>query len=122
MALPPLEQCDDVLLDQYLNLDLSPEKEVVFLKHLEQCPRCRQQVDLLTNFAQDFRDQVDHAIQTVDFTALEKEVLTTVIHHPRSKGRGPLVTGLFKLTLTVCLTGGMLVLLLYLYMEGFFGH
>jgi hypothetical protein len=113
--------CDEALLDRYLNSDLSRDKEDHFLEHLEHCSNCREQVDTLTAFARDFAGQVDTAVQSVDFTSLEKEVLTTVIHQPRSGKGGAMAVMLFKFTFTAGLIVGMLALLSYLYLEGHFG-
>lgn len=122
MARPTAEQCDEILLDRYLNSDLSPGQEASFLNHVAHCLNCRQQVDLLTAFSQDFRARVKDAIQAVNFRALEKEVLTSVFHHPPSGKRGALAFLLFKRVLTAFLIGGMLALLAYLYIGGYLGH
>ena len=115
------EPCDEALLDRYLNSDLSREKEAYFLDHLGHCPKCRQQIESLRDFGKKFVDRVGHAVQTVDFTALEKEVLTTVIHHPRSNKARSLARLVFKFILTSGLIAGLLALLAYLYLQGFFG-
>jgi anti-sigma factor RsiW len=115
------ESCDEALLDRYLNSDLSQEKESYFLAHLETCSHCRQKIESLTAFREKFVDQVDRVVQHVDFTALEKDVLTTVIHHSRSNQDGTWAQLIFKFILTSGLIAGILALLAYMYLEGFFG-
>jgi predicted anti-sigma-YlaC factor YlaD len=122
MVQPSFDACDVTLLDRFLNADLSLEKEDALMEHLKGCPRCRQYIDTLREVARDFENLVADAANQVDFTRLEKEVLTSVIHHPQSTKKASAVSVTVKFLFTIFLIVGVLALLAYLYIHGFFGH
>ena len=61
MTDPNYSTCDGVLLDRYLDGDLSAKEMAVMKVHLGGCAKCRGQVAVMTAFARDMHDRVKQA-------------------------------------------------------------
>jgi len=87
--------CDDELLVRSLDNDLNAAEEEWLASHLEDCRPCRRQLSALSRFSHDLKKRVDLAADAVDFTALEKDVLTKALRQHRfSNGERSFVTAL----------------------------
>ncbi|MEE4111964.1 MAG: zf-HC2 domain-containing protein [Desulfobacteraceae bacterium] len=78
--------CDENLLYRYLDGDLDAGETAQVAAHVAGCRQCHRQVAALAAFSQNLRDRVHHASESVDFVALEKQVLNTVLRQSRSRG------------------------------------
>ena len=85
--------CDDDLLVRSLDNDLDAAEKERLASHLETCSQCRQQLAALNNFSNDLRNRVDLAADAIDFTAMEKDVLTKALRQHRTDNGG---SGFFK--------------------------
>ncbi len=67
--------CDEILIDRYLNADLTADDKRALKAHLVDCTRCRRYTAGLINFTRDLRRLVRSVIQELDMVGLEKKVL-----------------------------------------------
>lgn len=86
MAHPDSTTCDERLLNRYLEGAMDADERLQLRHHLTHCPSCRRQAVVMTDFTRRFRERVEHAADSVDFVACEKEVLNRALrpHHSRS--------------------------------------
>ena len=105
--------CDDDLLVRALDDDLDAAEKKRLANHLETCHPCRRQLAALNGFSQDLRKRVDMAADAVDFTALEKDVLTKALRPRRSNGGGAGFFKALKYGIPVAATAGLLLFLSY---------
>lgn len=110
---PSLSACDGDLLDRYLDGDLSADEKVQMTAHLDSCPTCRRQAATLNAFSQGFRDRVEQAAESVDFMALEKQALTSVLRQHRSRGGLSTFLASLKYVLPAAATAGLLLFFAY---------
>ena len=100
-------ECDENRLIRALDDGLDAAEKERLERHLETCRSCRRHLSALTGFTQELRSRIDRAADTVDFTALEKDVLTKALrqHRPRHSGGGMLTALKFGLpaVATACL-------------------
>lgn len=113
MTHPYSNACDDVLLDRYLDGDLGAEEKAQVTAHLDDCPTCRRQAAAMTAFSQALRDRVERAADSVDFMALEKQVLIKALRQHRSRGGFSRLMASLKYTIPAAVTVGMLLFFAY---------
>ncbi|MBC2712768.1 MAG: zf-HC2 domain-containing protein [Desulfosarcina sp.] len=113
MTNPYSNACDEALLDRYLDGDLSADEKARMEAHLEGCRQCRRQVAAIAAFSQDLRDRVQQATDSVDFMALEKQVLNKALRQRRSRGGLSTFIGSLKYTIPAAATAGLLLFFAY---------
>ena len=101
--------CDDDLLVRSLDDDLDADEKERLAAHLESCRPCRRQLAKLTGFSQDLRTRVDLAADAVNFTALEKEVITKALRPRRANNGGAGWFRTLKYGIPVAVTAGLLL-------------
>lgn len=101
--------CDDDLMSRALDDDLNADEKKRLTDHLETCQPCRRQLDALTGFTKDLRSRVDQAADAVDFTALEKDVLTKALRQHRSTNHGAGFLKTLKYSIPAAVTAGLLL-------------
>jgi predicted anti-sigma-YlaC factor YlaD len=101
--------CDETLLYRYLDGVLPPDEQRRLVDHLDSCRSCRRQVASMADFSQGLRDRVRQATETVDFTALEKDVLNKALHQYRQQGQGSAFITFLKYTIPATVAAGLLV-------------
>ena len=101
--------CDDDLLIRSLDDDLDAAEKERLAAHLETCRPCRQQLARLTGFSRDLVRRVDLAAEAVDFTALEKDVLTKALRPRRSTNGGAGWFRALKFGIPAAVTAGLLL-------------
>ena len=104
MTHPHANACDEALLDRYLDGDLDAEEKERMTAHLDRCPECRRQVTAMTAFSKGLRERVEQATESVDFMALEKDVLTRALRQRRSRGVFSIFVASLKYTIPVAVT------------------
>ena len=75
MSDPFSKSCDDVRLNLYLDGELGKNESEWMDAHLKDCTSCRKKAATTVAFTRAFRRRVQDAADTVDFVALEKEVI-----------------------------------------------
>lgn len=113
MSHPHSTPCDDFLLDRYLDEDLGADEKARMEIHMAGCRQCRGQAAVLSGFSQDLRDRVQQAADSVDFVALEKQVLTKALRLHRSRGGRSGFVATLKFTVPAALTAGLLLFFAY---------
>ena len=107
MTHPQANACDDAFLDRYLDGDLDAQEKERMTAHLAHCRDCRRQMAAMTAFSRGLRERVEQATESVDFMALEKDVLTMALRQHRSRGGFSTFVAALKYTIpavvTVCL-------------------
>ena len=101
--------CDDDLLIRSLDDDLDADEKERLAAHLETCRPCRQQLAKLIGFSQDLIHRVDLAADDVDFTALEKDVLTKALKPRRTNNGGAGLLRALKYGIPAAVTAGLLL-------------
>ena len=109
MTHPHSNACDEILIDRYLDGDLDAGEIERMETHIETCRQCRCQVSVLRAFSQDLRHRVQHVSDSVDFVALEKEVLTKALRQYRSRGVFSRFIGSLKYTIPATVAACLLV-------------
>ena len=110
---PHANACDDTLLDRYLDGDLDAEEKARMTAHLEHCRDCRRQVAAMTAFSRDLRDRVEQATESVDFMALEKDVLIRGLRQHRSRGGFSTFVASLKYIIPAAVTACLLLFFAY---------
>ncbi|MCB2147106.1 MAG: zf-HC2 domain-containing protein [Deltaproteobacteria bacterium] len=105
--------CDEILIVRYLDGDLEAGEKERMETHIEACRQCRRQVVALRAFSQDLRLRVHHATDSVDFVALEKQVLNKALRQYRSRGGFPRFIASLKYILPATVTAGVLLFFVY---------
>ena len=113
MTDPYPNACDESLLDRYLNGDLDAGEMAQMEAHVAGCRRCHRQVAALRAFSQNFRDRVHHVTDSVDFVALEKQVLNKVLRQYRSRGGFSRFIASLKYTIPAAVTAGLVLFFAY---------
>jgi len=113
MTHPYSNTCDEILLDRYLDGDLDAGEKARMETHIETCRQCRRQVAALKVFSQDLRNRVQHVTESVDFVALEKQVLNKALRQYRSRGGFSRFIASFKYTIPATVTAGLLLFFVY---------
>ena len=113
MTHPHANTCDEALVDRYLDGDLAAEEKARMTAHLECCPECRRQVAAMTAFSKGLRDRVELAVESVDFVALEKDVLTKALRQHRSRGGFSTFVASLKYTIPAAVTVCLLLFFAY---------
>ena len=113
MTHPDLNACDPILLDRYLDNDLDDGEKAQVKAHIAGCRQCRSQAATLTAFSQNFRDRVQHAADSVDFIALEKQVLNKALGQYRSRGGLSRLIASLKYIIPATVTAGLLLFFAY---------
>ena len=103
------KKCDESLLYRYLDGDLLPDEQRRLFDHLDGCLLCSRQIAAMSDFSQHLRDRVQQASETVDFTALEKDVLNKALRQYRQRGRGSAFFTSLKYTIPATLIAGLLL-------------
>lgn len=113
MTDPYSKACDEIRLNLYLDEELGPSEMAWMEAHLQDCPSCRREATTITLFAQDVRRRAKQAADSIDFFALEKEVLTQTRrrHHPPG-GLARFLASL-KIVIPATLTAALLIFLGY---------
>ena len=101
--------CNHDLLIRSLDDDLDAAEKERLAAHLETCRPCRQQLARLTGFSRDLGRRVDLAADAVDFTALEKDVLTKALRTRRSNNGGEGWFRALKYGIPAAVTAGLLL-------------
>ena len=110
--------CDGDLLVRALDDDLDASEKQWLAHHLEACRPCRQQLAAMTGFSRELRHRVDRAADGVDFTALEKEVLTKALRQHRNGGGGKGFLNILKYGIPVAATACLLLFFGYNHFMG----
>lgn len=86
MSDPLAKSCDDVRLNLYLDGELGENESDWMVAHLKDCMACRKKATTIVAFTRAFRRRVQDAAGTIDFVALEKQVLQKTLprHLPRN--------------------------------------
>jgi anti-sigma factor RsiW len=113
MTQPDGSACDGVLLDRYLDGDLGAEEKTQMTAHLDACPDCRRQAAVMTAFSQGLCDRVEQATDSVDFMALEKQVLIKALRPQRSSGGFSKFVAALKYILPVAATACLVLFFAY---------
>ena len=113
MTHPYSNACDETLLDRYLDGDLDAGEKARLETHIEACRQCRSQVASLKAFSQDLRNRVQHVTDSVDFVALEKQVLNKALRQHRSRGGFSRFIASLKYTIPATVTAGLLLFFAY---------
>ena len=101
--------CDDVLLNRYYDGDLDADQTRRFETHLDECRRCRQRLSAMAAIAERLRMRIQDTTEAQDYTALEKEALTTALRDRRSaKGLSRMPTSL-KFAIPATVVAGVLL-------------
>ena len=113
MTQPYSSACDGILLDRYLDGDLGAEEKAQMTAHLDGCPNCRRQVAAMTAFSKGLCDRVEQAADSVDFMALEKQVLIKALRPQRSAGGFSKFVAALKYTIPVAATACLVLFFVY---------
>jgi len=113
MNQPYLNACDEILLDRYLDGDLEAGEMAQIEAHISGCLECRRHVSTLATFSQSLRDRVKHATDSVDFVALEKQVLNKALRQYRSRGSVSRFIASLKYVIPATVTAGLLLFFAY---------
>ncbi len=113
MTHPYADACDEIRLDRYLDGDLDAGEMAQMEAHVAGCRQCRRQLAALTTFSQNLRDRVHDATNSVDFVALEKQVLNKALRQYRSRGGLSRFIGSLKYTIPATVTAGLLLFFAY---------
>ena len=113
MTHPYADACDEFRLDRYLDKDLDVGEMAQMEAHIADCRQCRRQLAALTAFSQSLRDRIHDAANSVDFVALEKQVLTQALRQYRSRGGFSRFIASLKYTIPATVTAGLLLFLAY---------
>ena len=110
---PLAKSCDDIRLNLYLDGELGENETEWMDAHLQDCLDCRQKASAIVAFTQAYRQRVKDVADTIDFVALEKQVIKTTL--PRYVPRSPLA-GFFdamKYIVPAILLAGLLLFFIY---------
>lgn len=113
MTNPNSNTCDEILLDRYLDGDLDAGEKAQMEVHFESCRQCRRQVAAMRTFSQDLRDRVQRVTDSVDYMALEKQVLNKALRQNRSRGGFSTFIASLKYTIPATVTAGLLLIFAY---------
>jgi anti-sigma factor RsiW len=113
MIQPYSNACDESLLDRYLDGELHADEVAQMEAHIAGCRQCRRQVASLRSFSQNLRHRVQYATESVDFVALEKEVLNKALRQHRSRGGFSRFVASLKYTIPATVTAGLLLFFVY---------
>ena len=105
--------CDDVLLSRYMDGDLDAGAVDQIKAHLASCRQCRSQLAAMAALSTDIRDRILHASNTVDFVALEKQVLNKALHQRRDRGGFSGFMASLKIVIPAAVTASLLLFLAY---------
>ena len=109
----PSNRCDEELLARYVDNALEKETRERLEAHLKECRNCRHQLAVWSALAQNIRARIQREADAVDFTALEKEVLTTALRPQRSKNGGRGILKALKFGIPAVATACLLLFLGY---------
>ena len=101
--------CDDDLLVRCLDNDLNADEKTELAAHLKACGHCRRQLSVMEGFSHDLRSRVDQAAEAVDFTAMEKDVLTKGLRTYRAGNEGLGFFKALKYGIPAAVTAGLLL-------------
>ena len=113
MTHPDSNVCDEMLLDRYLDGDLDAGERVRMEAHIAACRQCRRQVAALEAFSQNLHDRVQYAADSVDFVALEKQVLNKALRQYRPRGGLSRFIASLKYIIPATVTAGLLLFFTY---------
>ncbi|PIE66839.1 MAG: hypothetical protein CSA23_07145 [Deltaproteobacteria bacterium] len=109
----PSDACDEMRLNRYLDDDLNPEERQYMAEHLQKCRHCRHCRETLESFSKRARSRIEMAGRRVDFTALEKRVLTEVLQsRHRNNGLSRFMARL-KYVVPATVAAGLLIFFVY---------
>ena len=106
-------RCDDALLARYADNDLGAADKKKMKAHLDDCRTCRRRLTAWSTFSQDLRDRVAHESGGVDFTALEKDVLTKALRPSRTSSGGASILKALKFGIPAVVTACLILFLGY---------
>ena len=72
---PYANTCDEVRLNLYLDDELGENEAAWMEAHLKDCLSCSRQAKTIIAFSRQFQSRVRDAADTIDFVALEKQVI-----------------------------------------------
>ena len=113
MTHPISTDCDDALLDRYREATLDDEERARFKAHLQGCPQCRGQVAAMTAFSRGFRARVQQVTDSVDFVALEKQVLIKALRQRYPRSGFATLLAFLRFAIPLAVTAGLLVFFAY---------
>jgi anti-sigma factor RsiW len=113
MTHPYSNACDEILMERYLDGDLEAGEKARMENHIAECRQCCRQVAAFRAFSQDLRTRVQHVTDSVDFVALEKQVLNKALRQYRTRGVFSRFIGSLKYTLPAAVTAGLLLFFVY---------
>jgi len=113
MTHPYADACDEIRLDRYLDGDLDAGEMAQMEAHIAGCLQCRRQLAALTAFSHNLRDRVHDAANSVDFVALEKQVLNKALRQYRSRGGLSRFIASLKYTIPATVTAGLMLFFAY---------
>ena len=103
------DACDEIRLDRYLDGDLDAGEMAQMEAHIAGCLQCRRQLAALMAFSQNLRERVHDVANSVDFVALEKQVLNKALRQYRSRGGLSRFIASLKYTIPATVTAGMML-------------
>ncbi|WP_372678535.1 anti-sigma factor [Desulfosarcina sp.] len=109
MTDPISSVCDESMLDRYLDGDLDNAEIAQVETHVAGCRRCHGQVAALRAFSHHLRDRVHQAADSVDFVALEKEVLNQALKRYPSRGGRSMFIASLKYTIPATVMAGLVL-------------
>ena len=104
--------CNDSLLYEYIDGELSAPETATVERHLKNCPACRRHVRSMMTFRENFRSRVERKTAAVDFSALEKAVVIKALKKHRHQNRSGWVNAL-KFAIPTLATAGILLFFAY---------
>ena len=113
MTHPMPSDCDENLLDRYLDGDVDADEMAQMEAHVAGCRRCHRQITALTAFSQNLRSRVHEVTDAVDFVALEKEVLNKALRQHSSRGGFSRMIAVLKYTLPAAVVAGVVLFFTY---------
>ena len=113
MTHPYSNACDEILIDRYLDGDLDAGEKARIEAHLAGCRPCRRRVDAMAAFSQDLRDRVHRVTESVDFIALEKQVLNKALRQHRSRSGISRFVASLKYAIPAAVTASLLIFFVY---------
>ena len=107
------ETCDDVRLNLYLDGELGANETAWMQAHIKDCSACRKKAATLVAFTRAFRRRTQDAADTIDFVALEKQVIKKTL--PRYLTRSPLsgLLNALKVAVPSTLLAGFVLFFIY---------
>ena len=107
------KSCDEVRLNLYLDGELGANETKWMDAHLKDCSDCRQKATTIVAFTRTFQRRVQDAADTIDFKALEKQVIKKTLPRYVKQSAFTNVLDAMKFIAPVTLIAGFLLFFIY---------